>query len=210
VGRTQARPLPHRRIVAVGRASPGSSIDAPRAGWPIPCCPIGCYCRTRGEVEELRAAARQYGHPPLLLSRARPLRKTLARGKARPPGSPGRAFGRLARKLLICLDSRKQFPELGGASVLTDQAHVTLTREARERLEDLVTAIRDSDTHRELMLFMKQFFDLQAEIRQYFSLAERAIVEKMREFREIEEAESTATPADELSSRRLRDEPTTP
>ena len=84
----------------------------------------------------------------------------------------------------------------------------SLSRESRERFQNMLGAIRDSETQRELMLYVERFFTLQGELRQYFSLIEREIAEKLREFREIEEGEAAdAGPADDdLAAWRDRDQ----
>lgn len=75
---------------------------------------------------------------------------------------------------------------------MPESAELSLGRDARERLQALLTAMRDADTQRELMLFIERFFAIQVEIRQYFSLIEREIIDKLREFREIDERERAA------------------
>jgi hypothetical protein len=85
---------------------------------------------------------------------------------------------------------------------------VSLGRKSRERLQTLLMAVRDADTQWELMLYVERFFTIQTELRQYFSLIEREIAEKLREFRLVEESErATSEPlhrATDLSKRRER------
>jgi hypothetical protein len=64
---------------------------------------------------------------------------------------------------------------------------LSLGRDARERLQSLLTAIRDAHEGYELMLYIERFFGIQTEIRHYFSLIEREIVDKLHELREAEE-----------------------
>jgi hypothetical protein len=66
---------------------------------------------------------------------------------------------------------------------------LSLGDNARERLQALLAAVRNADQHYELMLYIERFFAIQVEVRQYFSLIEREIIDKLREFREIEEIE---------------------
>jgi hypothetical protein len=85
---------------------------------------------------------------------------------------------------------------------------VSLGRKSRERLQALLTAVRDADTQWELMLYVERFFAIQTELRQYFSLIEREIAEKLREFRLVEESERAASEplkeATDLAKRRER------
>ena len=67
-----------------------------------------------------------------------------------------------------------------------------LSQDARARFEALRQAMIHADTERELMLYVGQFFDLQAELRHHFTFIERAIITKLAEFREIEENERQA------------------
>ena len=93
---------------------------------------------------------------------------------------------------------------------MPDADDLSLGRDARERLQTLLAAIRDAETQLELMLYIERFFALQVEIRQYFSLIEREIIDKLREFREIDERERAATEplhrTTELFSRRERNQ----
>jgi hypothetical protein len=75
---------------------------------------------------------------------------------------------------------------------LSESDELSLGRDARERFQRLLTAMRDAETQRELMLFIERFFAVQVEVRQYFSLIEREIIDKLREFREVEERESAS------------------
>ena len=59
-----------------------------------------------------------------------------------------------------------------------------LGKETRERFEALLGAIRDAETGRELEPHIERFLAAQTEARQYFSLIERQIAEKQREFPE--------------------------
>jgi hypothetical protein len=65
----------------------------------------------------------------------------------------------------------------------------SLSQDARARFEELRRAMTNADTERELMVYVAQFFELQAELRHHFTFIERAIMVKLGEFREIEERE---------------------
>jgi hypothetical protein len=65
---------------------------------------------------------------------------------------------------------------------------VSLGDDARERLQLLLTAIRNTQREYELMLYIERFFSMQAEIRNYFSLIERETIDKLREFRDRDES----------------------
>jgi hypothetical protein len=58
---------------------------------------------------------------------------------------------------------------------------LSLGDNARERLQALLAAVRNADQHYELMLYIERFFAIQVEVRQYFSLIEREIIDKLRE-----------------------------
>jgi len=79
-----------------------------------------------------------------------------------------------------------------GAPAVTKFDELSLGRESRERFQALLTSVRDCDTERELMAYIERFFTMQNEVRQYFSLVEREIAEKLREFRAIDESERAA------------------
>jgi hypothetical protein len=64
---------------------------------------------------------------------------------------------------------------------MTDTLDSGLGKEARERLEALLGAIRDAETAQELKPHVERFFAAQTEAGQYFSLIEREIAEKQRE-----------------------------
>ena len=64
---------------------------------------------------------------------------------------------------------------------------LTLGGDARERLQALLVGIRRAEHDYELMLYVERFFNLQMEVRNYFSLIEREIVDKLREFRDQEQ-----------------------
>ena len=56
------------------------------------------------------------------------------------------------------------------------------------------------------MLYIERFFMMQTELRHYFSLIEREIADKLREFREIEEKERTRPRLHRPEDLRLRRE----
>jgi hypothetical protein len=64
---------------------------------------------------------------------------------------------------------------------------LSLGPDARQRLQSLLTAIREAEQDYELMLYIERFFGLQTEIRQYFSLIEHEIIDKLHELRETEQ-----------------------
>jgi hypothetical protein len=64
---------------------------------------------------------------------------------------------------------------------------LSLGSDARQRLQSLLIAIRDAESGYELMLYMERFFGIQTEVRQYFSLIEREIVDKLHELRDEEQ-----------------------
>jgi hypothetical protein len=74
-------------------------------------------------------------------------------------------------------------------AAMADRDDVSLSRETRERFHALLKNIRDADTERELMLYIERFFGMQSELRHYFTLVEREIADKLREFRAVEEHE---------------------
>ena len=76
---------------------------------------------------------------------------------------------------------------------------LSLGPDARQRLQSLLAAIRETDQGYELMLYIERFFGIQTEIRQYFSLIEREIVDKLHELRETEQF--NLPPARALESR---------
>ena len=87
---------------------------------------------------------------------------------------------------------------------MTTRKDLSLSRRARERLQALLEAIGDAETERDLMTHIEQFFSFQVEIRQYFSLIEREIVDKLRELRQVAGEAAGTSPLDDLSSRRAR------
>jgi hypothetical protein len=92
---------------------------------------------------------------------------------------------------------------------MADRSDLSLSRRARERFQALLEAIGDSETEHELMTHIEQFFNFQVEIRQYFSLIEREIVDKLRELRgvgEIEQKSARLLPPGDLSARRERNQ----
>ena len=64
---------------------------------------------------------------------------------------------------------------------------LSLGPDARQRMQALLAAIRETDQDYELMLYVERFFSMQTEIRQYFSLIEREIVDKLHQLRETEQ-----------------------
>jgi hypothetical protein len=62
-----------------------------------------------------------------------------------------------------------------------------LGRAWRGRLQKLLAAVSDAETQPELMLYMERFFAIQTELRDYFSLVEGELFEKLRELHELEE-----------------------
>jgi hypothetical protein len=64
---------------------------------------------------------------------------------------------------------------------------LSLGADARQRLQSLLVAIREAEEGYELMLYMERFFGIQTEVRHYFSLVEREIVDKLHELRDKEQ-----------------------
>jgi hypothetical protein len=61
---------------------------------------------------------------------------------------------------------------------------LSLGDDARERLQSLLAAIRNAEHDYELMLYIERFFSIQTEVRHYFSLIEREVVDKLHHFRD--------------------------
>jgi hypothetical protein len=92
---------------------------------------------------------------------------------------------------------------------MAESDELSLGRDSRERLQNLLATVRDAETQPELMLYIERFFTMQAELRHYFSLIEREIADKLREFREIEEKERRRPPlqrAEDVGLRRERND----